>query len=311
MFYSLTLRSAARLNSLSRLIAASFLTFFFLTAGGLATNAQTYAGTGTGPITDGLGATPPQCAAPRNVSFAVSGFSNSISTVAVNFTMTPTHGSIGDLIVSLIAPDAVTSASIFGRVGAITASDPGDNSDLTGTYSFSDSASQNIWTTASTVSGGTDVPVGSYRAQAAGPGANVSPGPGFTNLNATFASVTANGTWTLRFTDCSSGATGSVSAANLVLTPVAGPTAADSSITGRVRTASGYGVGGARVTLSSGDDRGITVLTNAFGYFIFPAVESGQTYVLSVSSKRHTFAEPVQVVTVNENVAGIDFQALQ
>ncbi len=57
--------------------------------------------------------------------------------------------------------------------------------------------------------------------------------------------------------------------------------------------------------------RATSVLTNGFGYFIFPAVEAGQTYVLSVTSKRYTFAEPVQVVTVNENVAGLDFQALQ
>lgn len=312
MFHSLTHRLALRPNFFTKIAAMASLAFLFVCAGSLTAAAQTYTGTNTGPITDGLGAIPPQCAAPRNINFLVSGFTTTNpATVSVNFTMNPTHGSIGDLIVSLIAPDTVTSASIFGRVGAISVNDPGDNSNLTGTYAFADSATQNIWTAASLISGGTDVPVGSYRAQAAGPGANVSPGPAFTNLNSTFGSVTANGNWTLRFTDCSSGATGSISAANLILTPTAGPTAADSSITGRVRTFTGSGVNGAKVTLSGGAARPVSVLTNAFGYFTFPAVESGQTYVLSVTSKRYTFAEPVQVVTVNENVAGIDFQALQ
>ncbi|MEJ7848844.1 MAG: carboxypeptidase-like regulatory domain-containing protein [Pyrinomonadaceae bacterium] len=128
-------------------------------------------------------------------------------------------------------------------------------------------------------------------------------------MNSAFASVVANGTWTLRFLDCSSGSTGTVSAANLILTPVAGPTAADASITGRVRTSTGAGVNGAKVTLSGGTASAASVLTNAFGYFTFPAVESGQTYVVSVSSKRYTFVEPVQVI--NENVAGVDFQSLQ
>lgn len=312
MFQSLTKCLALRLNYFGKIAAAASLAFLLIFVGSLTSAAQTYPGTNTGPIADGLGAIPPQCAAPRDVNFAVSGFtSTNPATVSVNFTMNPTHGNIGDLIVSLIAPDTVTSASVFGRVGATSVNDPGDNSNLTGTYTFADSASQNIWTAASLVSGGSDVPVGSYRAQAAGPGANVSPGPAFTNLNSTFGSVTANGTWILRFTDCSSGAAGGVSAANLILTPVAGPTAADSSVTGRVRTATGAGVNGAKVTLSGGAARNISVLTNAFGYFTFPAVESGQTYVLSVTSKRYTFAEPVQVVTVNESVAGVDFQALR
>ncbi|MEJ7848845.1 MAG: hypothetical protein WKF92_12235 [Pyrinomonadaceae bacterium] len=65
-----------------------------------------------------------------------------INTVSVNFTMSPSHGFVGDLMVSLLAPNA-TTASIFSRVGANNISDPGDNSDVTGTYTFADSATQN------------------------------------------------------------------------------------------------------------------------------------------------------------------------
>jgi len=309
MFHSLTHCLALRPNFFTKIAATASLAFLFICTGNLAAAAQTYAGTNTGAIADGLSGTPPQCGAPRNINFAVSSFNNPIAAVSLNFTLTHTY--IGDLQVSLIAPGG-TTVSVFSRVGANSAGDFGDNANLGGTYTFADSATQNIWTVAA--SNNTNafvIPAGSYRTQAPGPFPTDSPGPAFTSLNATFAAVPANGSWTLRFLDCAAVDTGTVSAANLILTPVAGPTAADASITGRVRTWTGAGVNGAKVTLSGGAASATSVLTNAFGYFIFPAVESGQTYVLSVSSKRYSFAEPVQVVTVNENVAGVDFQALQ
>jgi len=85
------------------------------------------------------------------------------------------------------------------------------------------------------------------------------------------------------------------------------PTAAGVSVGGRVVTADGTGVSKARVLLT--DQNGTTrfVLTNNFGYFTFIDVEAGETYVVTVTSKRYSFAG--QVVNVTDNVADLNFTA--
>jgi hypothetical protein len=61
------------------------------------------------------------------------------------------------------------------------------------------------------------------------------------------------------------------------------------------------------ITDQNGSSR--TVLTNPFGYFRFDDVESGQAYVVGVRSKRYQFANPTQIVSVEDNVTGIIFYA--
>jgi uncharacterized delta-60 repeat protein len=85
------------------------------------------------------------------------------------------------------------------------------------------------------------------------------------------------------------------------------PTAASVSVSGRVLAGKGYGVGKAIVSLT--DSGGVrTTITNPLGYYRFDAVEVGQTYVISVSSKSYQF-EP-QVVSVMEDVGDLNFTAL-
>jgi pectin methylesterase-like acyl-CoA thioesterase len=88
------------------------------------------------------------------------------------------------------------------------------------------------------------------------------------------------------------------------------PTAAGVTVAGQVLDAGGRGVAKAQVVVTdtSGSEVGRAV-TNGFGYFVFEGITAGETYIISVSSKRHTFANPTQAVTVSEDVSGILFRA--
>jgi hypothetical protein len=89
------------------------------------------------------------------------------------------------------------------------------------------------------------------------------------------------------------------------------PTAATTTVGGRVLTARGYGIRNARVTIlfPSGETR--TTLTGSFGYYRFSDVEVGSVYVFTVSSKRFVFSQTAQVIIVNETRDDIDFIAVQ
>ncbi len=270
--------------------------------------AVTFNGTNTGAIPDGSPPTP-TCGAPRDVVFAVAGFGGSIGSVTVRFTMAPEHTFIGHLQAFLISPDG-TSHVLFSRVGANTPGSAGDSSNLDGTYSFSDFTNLNIWTAANSGGGGFDVPPGVYRTQAAGPFVNDSPGPPFTSMNAVFAAIPStsrNGNWTLRFLDCSGGAVGTVSAAQLTLIPTS---AGSSSIRGRVSTASGTGIRNVIVTISGGDLlEPVNTRTGSFGNFTFDGLESGQAYFLSVQSRRFSFDDPFRTVNLDQDLFDVSFVA--
>lgn len=268
-----------------------------------------FAGSNTGAIPDG-GSPTPTCGAPRDIGFGVAGMTSAIGSVSVNFTMNPRHTFVGDLRVTLIAPDS-TSHLLFSRVGAITPSDAGDNANLSGTYTFNDLAVNNIWTAAA-ANGSTnlDLPPVAYRLQAAGPAANTSPGPAFTSFNTAFSSIAPafrNGTWILRFEDCSVADTGTVSAANLT---ILAPSAAGAALAGRVMTTDGTGIRNAVITIEGGNLIGQkTSLTGPFGYYSFEDIEAGQTYIVTANAKRYSFIQPVIAVTLDEDNPGIDFVA--
>jgi hypothetical protein len=85
------------------------------------------------------------------------------------------------------------------------------------------------------------------------------------------------------------------------------PTAAEVSVSGRVLTSSGNGIGSISVILT--DENGIsrTVLTSSLGYYQFDEVQAGRPYVVSVSSKRYSFSQPSQVLNVLEQLENINF----
>jgi hypothetical protein len=90
----------------------------------------------------------------------------------------------------------------------------------------------------------------------------------------------------------------------------AAPTAADATISGRVVTADGRGIPGARIVLIGGDlTESENTMTNAFGYFSFGDLEAGHTYAVTVRSKRYQFANPTQAISLSEDAFDVNFVA--
>ena len=88
------------------------------------------------------------------------------------------------------------------------------------------------------------------------------------------------------------------------------PVVSNVSVGGRITTASGNGIRDARVTISGGNlPAPVTVRTGTFGYYNFDGLQSGQTYTVTVSTKRYTFAQPTRMVTPQANVSDFDFTA--
>jgi uncharacterized delta-60 repeat protein len=88
------------------------------------------------------------------------------------------------------------------------------------------------------------------------------------------------------------------------------PTAATATINGRVTTASGRSIRNVSLSLTdttTGESK--STITNPFGYYHFQDLEVGRSYVLSVKSKRFTFAEPSRLITLDEDLTGEDFIA--
>ena len=113
----------------------------------------------------------------------------------------------------------------------------------------------------------------------------------------------------LRWTDIdNSGTDHGLAIDDLIITPRATPTAAGVEVSGRVRTASGRGIRNARILVEGGDLAWpIIVMTNSFGYYRVEGLAAGQSYIVTVESKRFGFASPVRVVNAGDGVAGLDF----
>jgi hypothetical protein len=87
--------------------------------------------------------------------------------------------------------------------------------------------------------------------------------------------------------------------------------AANASLGGRVQASNGSGISKARVQISGG---GLTqpmfALTNAFGYYTFSELQTGQSYTVSVIAKGRTFSQPTQIVTLGDDLSNVNFTAL-
>lgn len=158
---------------------------------------------------------------PRDVTFNVSGVSGNVTNVSVSMNLV--HTWVGDLQATLKAPGGSPSFVLFDSTGSTTAGGCGFSSDLVAAnaLNFSDSASTNWWTAAST----NNVVAGNYRTTPNG-GAGVTNPPTPTTMNAAFSSLTAaqaNGTWTLTMRDGGGGDTGSITAASLTVEPTSAP----------------------------------------------------------------------------------------
>ena len=171
-----------------------------------------FTGMGTGAIPEATGG-PGNWAAPLNITFNVTGVTGPIRHIVLTISMTHTY--VGDLEVALFSPNAQTVNPVFARIGATSMQSFGDNSNLSGTYTFSDFGTTNPWTVATTQACGTDCVITpqNYRSTQAGPSTNPAPITSFTS--AFLPTVNRNGTWTLRIRDGGGGDTGFVTAASL------------------------------------------------------------------------------------------------
>lgn len=85
--------------------------------------------------------------------------------------------------------------------------------------------------------------------------------------------------------------------------------AANVTVGGRVTTATGGGIANARVTLTGLSGASQSAVTNSFGYFRFPEVPSGETYIVGVTSREFQFANPTQIVFAAGDISDIIFIA--
>jgi phage gp45-like len=86
------------------------------------------------------------------------------------------------------------------------------------------------------------------------------------------------------------------------------PTAAETSISGRITTPDGRGIKNIRVVVSGGAlSQAVFAITNAFGYFRVEGLRAGDTYVVAVSGKRYLFDPPARIVSLDDEAFGIDF----
>lgn len=88
------------------------------------------------------------------------------------------------------------------------------------------------------------------------------------------------------------------------------PTAAGVSLSGSVMDANGRAIRGAVITVQGSDGVARTFATNSFGHFQAEGLMAGESYVVSVSARRHSFADAVRVVNMQDSISGFDFRAV-
>lgn len=90
---------------------------------------------------------------------------------------------------------------------------------------------------------------------------------------------------------------------------VLAPSASNVNLEGRVVTANGNGIRNIFVVLTEQDGTVRYTLTSSFGYYRFTDITAGQSVVISLSSKRFTFSPESRLVTLEDDVAGLDWIA--
>jgi hypothetical protein len=87
------------------------------------------------------------------------------------------------------------------------------------------------------------------------------------------------------------------------------PPPSTATISGRVLRPAGQALANARVFLTDQAGNRVFVTTSSFGIFSFNNVATGQTYFLTVASKRFRYAP--QTLTVNGNISGLELVGLE
>ncbi len=75
-------------------------------------------------------------------------------------------------------------------------------------------------------------------------------------------------------------------------------------------TADGRGVVNAAVVVTGNSlSQPKFVKTSSLGYYLLEGLQAGETYVVTINSKRYTFAVPSRVINLGDSVGEVDFSA--
>ncbi len=91
--------------------------------------------------------------------------------------------------------------------------------------------------------------------------------------------------------------------------PTFAPTAANVSISGCVTTANGQGIRNVQIILTDSLGTIRNAQTVTFGFYRFADVRAGESYVLTILSKRYLFSNPTRVLNVQEELTDVNFVA--
>jgi hypothetical protein len=81
-------------------------------------------------------------------------------------------------------------------------------------------------------------------------------------------------------------------------------------ISGRVLTADGRPIANVRVIISGASlPEPIDVYTGHLGFYGFNDLPVGESYVITVKSRRFTFTNPTRIISLQQDVTGEDFIA--
>jgi hypothetical protein len=78
------------------------------------------------------------------------------------------------------------------------------------------------------------------------------------------------------------------------------------TVSGRVTSQSGRGLGGIQVFVQDTQGNARVALTNPFGFYAIEGVQTGQTYLIGAQSKRYSFPSPTNM-PVNDNITNLNF----
>lgn len=102
--------------------------------------------------------------------------------------------------------------------------------------------------------------------------------------------------------------TGTIQIDNIEINSFATVTAASAAISGRVTNSRGQGLRLITLVLTGGDlDEPVYARTNNFGYYRFPEVAVGNTYVVQVMAKHFSFKQPAQVIFLDGGSTVLNF----
>lgn len=259
--------------------------------------AQVFSGAGF-TIADGGGRVAASCS-----TVAVSGITTNVNVRSVSI-INLNHTWLGDTQTMVYRPGAAVPPAF----GDTISSPPDDRAcNFAGTYRYIDTAAQTVdAATAGPCANAETLAAGDYRTSDyfGASGAGGAP----TSLATIFGTLTpaqANGNWLICVFDYVEADGGTVGSTSLELIS---PTAASASISGRVVTATGRGISGARVTVTDSNGEAQTALTNPFGYYRFADLPAGETYV--VNARHKTFSFAAQAISLLDNVTELSITAL-